>query len=213
MNDLLKELSLALGKEQVHTDDLTLIASAADAGCYRKIPKIVLKPQQEKQVIDSLKTLHKTGTPLTFRAAGTSLSGQSISDSVLLQARGHHWSSFEILEEGRLIKAQPGITGTRLNQLLAATGMKFGPDPASINSAMVGGIIANNASGMSCGIHANSYATIQSARIIFADGTLVDTASKESRKSFLKSKPELVSSIRQIGEEIRSNPGHFSYLF
>ncbi len=149
MNDLLKELSLALGKEQVHTDDLTLIASAADAGCYRKIPKIVLKPQQEKQVIDSLKTLHKTGTPLTFRAAGTSLSGQSISDSVLLQARGHHWSSFEILEEGRLIKAQPGITGTRLNQLLAATGMKFGPDPASINSAMVGGNIANNASGMS----------------------------------------------------------------
>jgi D-lactate dehydrogenase len=84
--------------------------------------------------------------------------------------------------------------------------MKFGPDPASINSAMVGGIIANNASGMSCGIHANSYATIDSARIILADGTLLDTASPGSCEAFLRSKPELVATIRQIGDRIRSNP-------
>ncbi len=206
MTSLIKKLSLAIGKQQVYTDDLTLTASAADAGCYRKIPKIVLKPQDEKQLIGALRVLHETGTNLTFRAAGTSLSGQSISDSVLLQARGHHWSNFEILEEGRLIKAQPGITGARLNQILAPTGMKFGPDPASINSAMVGGIISNNASGMSCGIHANSYATIQSARIIFADGTLLDTASQKSREALLKSKPELVSTLSRIRDEIHSKP-------
>jgi len=189
MTSLIKKLSAAIGKTQVYTDDLTLTATAADAGCYRKIPKIVLKPKDEKQVIESLKILHETGTALTFRAAGTSLSGQSISDSVLLQARGQHW-----------------ITGARLNQLLASTGMKFGPDPASINSAMVGGIIANNASGMSCGIHANSYATIQSARIVFADGTLLDTSSQKSCEALLKSKPELVSTLNRIREEIRSNP-------
>ena len=205
MNSLSKKLSGAIGKQQVYTDDLTLTATSADAGCYRKIPKIVLKPQSEKQLIDSLHILHETGTPVTFRAAGTSLSGQSISDSVLLEARGQHWDKSEILEEGKLIRAQPGITGTRLNQILAPTGMKFGPDPASINSAMVGGIIANNASGMSCGIHANTYATIQSARIIFADGTLLDTASPESREAFLASKPELVSTLQRIGKDIRSN--------
>jgi D-lactate dehydrogenase len=206
MKDLQKKLSLALGKEQVYADDLTLIASAADAGCYRKIPKIVLKPQEEKQLIEAMKILHRSGIPVTFRAAGTSLSGQSISDSVLLQARGQHWSSFEILEEGHLIKAQPGITGTRLNQLLAPTGRKFGPDPASINSAMVGGIIANNASGMSCGIFANSYATIKSARIVFADGTLLDTGNPQSCEAFLQSKPELISVIQEIRESIRSKP-------
>jgi len=205
MTSLQKKLSGVLGKKQVFTDDLTLIATSADAGCYRKIPKIVLKPQNEEQVIESIKILHETGTPLTFRAAGTSLSGQSVSDSVLIQARGQHWNGFEILEEGRLIKAQPGITGTRLNQILAPTGMKFGPDPASINSAMVGGIIANNASGMSCGIHANSYATIQSARIILADGTLLDTASEKSREALAKSKPGLLSTLQRIRDEIRSN--------
>jgi len=205
MTSLIKKLSGALGKGQVYTDDLTLTATAADAGCYRKIPKIVLKPQDENQVISALKILHETGTALTFRAAGTSLSGQAISDSVLLQARGPNWNGFRILEEGTLIQAQPGITGARLNQVLAPTGMKFGPDPASINSAMVGGIIANNASGMSCGIHANSYATIESARIVFADGTLLDTASEKSREAFITSNPELVSTLLRIGEEIRAN--------
>ena len=206
MNNLHKKLTKAIGKEQIFTDDLTLIATAADAGCYRKVPKIVLKPFGEKQVVDALRILHETNTPVTFRAAGTSLSGQAISDSVLLQARGDQWNSYEILDKGRLIKTQPGITGSRLNQVLAPFGVKFGPDPASINSAMVGGIIANNASGMSCGIHANSYATIQSARIIFSDGTLLDTGDPESRQAILKTKPELISTINNLKEKIRSNP-------
>lgn len=206
MISLVKKLSGAIGKKQVYTDDLTRTATSADAGCYRKIPKIVLKPKSEQQLISSLEILNETATPVTFRAAGTSLSGQSVSDSVLIQARGQHWDNFEILDDGNIIRTQPGITGSRLNQVLAPTGKKFGPDPASINSAMVGGIIANNASGMSCGIHANSYATISSARIIFADGFLLDTASEESRKALQAAKPELLDTLNRIGKEIRSNP-------
>ncbi len=206
MNSLQIALARSLGKELVHTDELTLIATSADAGCYRKVPKIVLKPQQEKQVVEALKILHAHNTPLTFRAAGTSLSGQAISDSVLLQARGEHWKGYEIIDQGHFIKAQPGITGTRLNQVLAHTGRKFGPDPASINSAMVGGIVANNASGMSCGIHANSYATIESARIIFADGSLLDTADPQSRDAFLKSHAGLVEVLVGLREKLISQP-------
>jgi len=206
MNELYKLLAKAIGDEQVYIDDLTLTATAADASCYQKLPKIVLKPKDEQQVIQSLRILHKEGIPVTFRAAGTSLSGQSISDSVLLQARGDHWNKCEILEEGRMIRTQPGITGTRLNQLLASTGKKFGPDPASINSAMVGGIIANNASGMSCGIHANTYATIQSARIILADGTLLDTGDPESCRAFTEDKSELLSTLNRLKDSIRSKP-------
>lgn len=204
MNKLSSVLAKEIGKAQVSTDDLTLIATAADAGCYRKIPEIILKPVNEQQVMDSLRILHRYGKPVTFRAAGTSLSGQSISDSVLLQARGDHWNNYEILEKGRYIRTQPGITGTRLNQVLAPYQVKFGPDPASINSAMVGGIIANNASGMSCGIHANSYATIQSARIIFADGTLLDTADPDSRQQFKQNRPDLISTLLDIQKKISS---------
>ena len=206
MSTLFKRLEDRIGKGKVFNDDLTLVATAPDAGCYRKIPEIVVKPTREEEVVEVLRILHETKTSVTFRAAGTSLSGQSVTDSVLLQARGDHWAGFEILENGALIKAQPGITGTRLNQVLAPYHTKFGPDPASINSAMVGGIIANNASGMSCGIHANSYATIRSARIIFADGSVLDTALPESREAFVFSKPELVSTLTGIRDKIRSSP-------
>jgi len=206
MHDLAAQLARALGDKQVLTDDLTLIASAADAGCYRKIPKIVLKPTGEAQVAEALSILHRNRIPVTFRAAGTSLSGQAISDSVLLQARGDRWSQYEILENGRYIRSGPGITGARLNQVLAPFGRKFGPDPASVNSAMVGGIIANNASGMSCGIHANSYATIESARIIFADGTLLDTADPVSREAFLEKFTPLLETLSDLSRRVRSNP-------
>lgn len=202
----IKRIKTILGKSRVLSDHLSLIAYAADAGCYRKIPQLVANPDTEEQVIQLLEYTHQHKIPLTFRAAGTSLSGQSISDSLLVQARGDKWSRAEVLENGKYVKVQPGITGSRLNQILKPYKVKFGPDPASINSAMVGGIIANNASGMSCGIHANSYATIVSARIVFADGTLLDTASEESRKSFLQSKSGWVERISKIRDFIRSKP-------
>ncbi|MGW8314324.1 MAG: FAD-binding and (Fe-S)-binding domain-containing protein [Bacteroidales bacterium] len=206
MHDLAALLTRVLGPDRVKTDDLTLIATSADAGCYRKIPKIVLNPQNEEEVVRALGLLHRHRTPVTFRAAGTSLSGQAISDSVLMQARGDHWKQCEVLEQGRLIRTGPGITGARLNQILAPFGRKFGPDPASINSAMIGGIIANNASGMSCGIHANSYATIASARLILSDGTVLDTADPASRSVFREKKPELINTIQGLQFRLRSDP-------
>ncbi len=206
MNQLYHKLHGVMGRSAVRTDDLSLIAASADAGCYRKVPRMVLRPASEREVIQTLSILHREGVAVTFRAAGTSLSGQAISDSVLLQARGDDWSHCQVLDNGRRIRTQPGITGARLNQILAGYGTKFGPDPASINSAMVGGIIANNASGMSCGIHANSYATIESARIVLADGTLLDTSDPESRKAFRKKKMGLVDKIVEIRDRIRSDP-------
>ena len=59
MSNLSRELAGKIGNKQVYTDDLTLIATAADAGCYRKIPEIVLKPTSEEQVVDSLRILYK----------------------------------------------------------------------------------------------------------------------------------------------------------
>lgn len=200
-----KELSKIIGKDALLTDDLSLIAHGIDAGCYKRTPKLIIKSSDEKQIIETLKILHKHKTPVTFRAAGTSLSGQAISDSVLLQAKGDNWNKVEILEDGKFVKTQPGITGTRLNQLLKPFKVKFGPDPASINSALIGGIIANNASGMSCGTHANSYATIKSAKIIFNDGTLLDTANNESIESLLRNKSQLILKIKELRDRVNSN--------
>lgn len=180
--------------DRIISDDLRTLAYGTDASFYRLIPKIVIKAETEAEVVTVLKTAHSMRLPVTFRAAGTSLSGQAISDSILLIA-GDQWKSYTILQGGAKIRLQPGIIGAQANRYLAPYGMKIGPDPASINAAMIGGIAANNASGMCCGTAQNSYQTVESMRIVFADGTLLDTADEASRRAFRDRRPDMLEQI------------------
>jgi D-lactate dehydrogenase len=165
----------------------------------------VVKLETENEVIHLLEALAPYGIPVTFRAAGTSLSGQSVTDSVLgVLAWG--WKDCRIEDEGRTIVLQPGVIGGHANRMLAAHGRKIGPDPASIHSAMIGGIAANNASGMCCGTDQNSYRTLKSMRVVLADGSLLDTGSTESRDAFAKSRPDLLEGVKRLSEQVRGNP-------
>ncbi len=167
-------------RERVYTDELRRLAWGTDASFYRQIPQVVIRSMNEEEVSRLLKLSDKYELPVTFRAAGTSLSGQSISDSILIVA-GKHWERYSISPDQKSITLQPGLIGQRVNEILAPMGLKFPPDPASIKSAMVGGIVMNNASGMNCGTHANSDKVMISARIVLTDGTVLDTGDPKSR--------------------------------
>jgi len=185
-------------------DELRTLAYGTDASFYRLIPKLVVKVETEEEVIKTLELCNKYNTPATFRAAGTSLSGQAISDSVLVML-GHTWNKYEILDKENKIKLQPGIIGGHANTYLAPYGRKIGPDPASINSAMIGGIAANNASGMCCGVSQNSYKTLAGMKIIFSDGTILDTNIKESARSFLDSHKSICNRIIALSNRVKEN--------
>lgn len=202
--ELYGELIKNIQKNRIFQDPLYTLAYGTDASFYRLIPKIVVLARDEPEIIFILKTCSRFDIPVTFRAAGTSLSGQSVSDSVLVIA-GCHWKKYRIWENGKLISLQPGITGGKANALLAPYDRKIGPDPASVNAAMIGGIAANNASGMCCGTAENSYKTLSSMRLIFQDGTLLDTSDPESRNAFKKSHPHLLNEIKQLINYVKNN--------
>ena len=142
-------------EERIYTDYLRRLAWGTDAGFYRLTPQIVLRAANESEMLRIIAAAAANDVPLTFRAAGTSLSGQSVSDSVLVVA-AKNWEGYEVLDEGRRIRLQPGVIGAKVSEVLKPYGYRFSPDPASVKSAMVGGIVMNNASGMNCGTHANS---------------------------------------------------------
>lgn len=200
----LKEIRSFVPEERIYTDELRRLAWGSDAGFYRLIPQIIIRSDSEKEISQLLALAKAKHLPVTFRAAGTSLSGQAISDSILIVA-GKHWEKYDILDNGMKIRLQPGIIGQRVNNLLRPYGRKFAPDPASIKSAMVGGIVMNNASGMNCGTHANSDKMLLSARIVLADGTVLDTGDEESKKQFAEKKPEFVQKIKDLRDEVRKN--------
>ena len=210
INDFLNDLRQVMPSDRIYTDELRTLGWGTDASFYRQIPKVVIRSDGEKEISKIVQLCQKYQLPFTFRAAGTSLSGQSCTDSVLIVA-GKHWEQWSLPPtttpngEASIIKLQPGIVGARVNQILKPYGRVFPPDPASIGSAMVGGIVVNNASGMNCGVHANSDRMLISARLILADGTVLDTGSEKSREAFRKSHPEFLQKIEALRDKVRAD--------
>jgi D-lactate dehydrogenase len=186
------------------TDPLRLLAWGTDASFYRLVPKIAVVVESEDEVVGLLRLCDELGVPLTFRAAGTSLSGQAISDSVLMLL-GDNWRRGTASADGATIALQPGVIGAAANRLLAPFGRKIGPDPASIDAAMIGGIAANNASGMCCGTAQNSYRTLEGLRIVLADGSVLDTRDAASREAFGRDRAPLLQALRELGESTRAD--------
>ena len=198
------ELRQIVAADRIYTDELRRLGWGTDASFYRQIPQVVIRSDGEEEISKIVQLCKKHKLSFTFRAAGTSLSGQSCTDSVLIVA-GKHWEKYELADDKESIKLQPGIVGGRVNQILKPYSRVFPPDPASIGSAMVGGIVVNNASGMNCGVHANSDRMMVSARIILTDGTVLDTGDKESREQFCHSHPEFIAKIEALRDRVRAD--------
>lgn len=201
---LKEELEKTIPIKRIITNPLQLLAYGTDASFYRLIPQIVVQVHTEEEAVEVIRQTGRLNIPVTYRAAGTSLSGQAITDSVLMVAT-HEWRKYTILDDGLKIKLQPGIVGSRANIYLKPFGRKIGPDPASINAAMIGGIASNNASGMCCGIDQNSYKTIADIRIVLYDGTILDTSDEQSKLDFREKHPEIIEEITRLHDEIKAD--------
>lgn len=191
-------------RERRFDDPLSTLAFGTDASFYRLIPQLVLRVESEREVVELLRLAHAERVAVTFRAAGTSLSGQAISDSVLI-VLGDNWNGREIRAGGAQIRLQPGVIGASANAVLAPLQRKIGPDPASINAAKIGGIVANNSSGMCCGTAQNSYQTLAGLRLVLADGTVVDSEDAGSIAAFRKSHAALLEQLAELGRQTRAN--------
>ncbi|MFV7789353.1 FAD-binding and (Fe-S)-binding domain-containing protein [Aliarcobacter lanthieri] len=198
------EISTKISVEKIFTDKLHTLAYGTDASFYRLIPKIVIKTDNAKEVEEIIKLSNIMNLSITFRAGGTSLSGQAISDSILI-ITSRNFSNFKISPDASFISLEPALTGAQANGLLAKYSKKIGPDPASINAAMIGGIAANNASGMCCGISQNSYKTLKSMKLIFADGTKLDTACENSKNEFRKTHKDFLKDLKKFSDETKNN--------
>ena len=197
-------LALQIDPERIVTQEAKRLAYGTDASFYRLVPQIVLRLKNLDEVIFAIQSCRELGVHFTFRAAGTSLSGQAVSDSVLITLTDD-WRGHEIVDDGAKIILQPGVIGADANKYLAPFKRKIGPDPASINTCKIGGIAANNASGMCCGTAQNSYRTVDSVKVVFADGTTLDTSSKQSIDAFKVTRTDIYQGLVQLVEETKQN--------
>lgn len=199
-----KLLEAILPADRIKTNLIDLVASASDAGFYYLRPQAVVLPVSEDEIIKLFAFSQQHKIPLVFRTAGTSLSGQSITDGILVDL-SQHWNKVTIENDGQSVRVKPGAIGANVNTYLKKYQRKIGPDPASINAAMMGGIISNNASGMCCGVSKNSYHTTKYLRFILPNGKTFSTESTTDYERFQTECVNLYDQLKHLRLQILSN--------
>lgn len=185
-------------------DLITRHALAHDASHFLVVPKATAQVASAQEIIDVLRRAKAKSLPVTFRSGGTSLSGQATGGGLLVDIR-RGFKDVRILDEGMRVSAEPGASLRMVNGRLARLGRRMGPDPASEIACTVGGVLANNSSGMACGTSENSYRTIVSAEIVLPSGNLVDTAHHQADRMLAEQEPALYDSLLTIRDRIRAN--------
>jgi D-lactate dehydrogenase len=189
---------------QVKTRAIDLHANAHDASHFLLIPQAVAVAKDAAEVGALLRASAAQGVPLTLRSGGTSLSGQAVTDGVLVDVR-RNFRDVEVLDGGARVRVQPGVTVRALNARLAPYGRKFGPDPASEAACTIGGVVANNSSGMNCGTVDNAYRTLESLTVVLPSGTVIDTGAMDADTRLRTLEPELYEGLVQLAARVRGN--------
>jgi D-lactate dehydrogenase len=204
-------LSKILPESRIRTRFIDLVSFASDAGFYYLIPRAVVQPINEEEVRQLLTFSREQKIPIVFRTGGSSLSGQSITDGLLVDL-SQYWNKIKVEDDGAMVRVQPGITGAMVNAHLKRFQRKIGPDPSSISAAMMGGIISNNASGMCCGVKMNSYHTTKYIRFILPDGKIFSTEIQGDYSRFQVECPELYATLIDLKSEVVSNNNLFEKI-
>jgi D-lactate dehydrogenase len=201
---LRSELESLLGADRVLARALDLVRYASDASPYRLFPKAVVMARDAGDVAKLLGYARRSGTPVTFRSAGTSLNGQSQTEGILVDVR-RYFAATEVEAGAERVRVGPGTTLGHVNRVLASRGRKLGPDPASTDFATVGGVIANNSGGMRCGVVADPYSTVRELTLVLASGTAIDTGAPDAERRFAELEPDLARGIEEIRDRIRGD--------
>ncbi|MFP5071965.1 FAD-binding and (Fe-S)-binding domain-containing protein [Pseudonocardia nantongensis] len=197
-------LAAAVRPGAVRTRAIDRLGMAHDASHFARTPQAVVTAASAGDVARLFTAASASGVPLTFRAGGTSLSGQAVTDGILVDAR-RHFRDIEILDDGARVRVGPGATVRAVNARLAARGRMLGPDPASEVACTLGGVVANNSSGMACGTAANSYALLDSLEIALPSGTTLDTGRPGADDELRAREPGLWAGLARIRDRLRGD--------
>ncbi|MFI5129917.1 MAG: FAD-binding and (Fe-S)-binding domain-containing protein [Chitinophagales bacterium] len=205
MDLLHKKLLEILPADRVKARLIDRYAYASDASHFYLVPKAVVQPLSIEEIKKVFEFSHREKISLTFRAGGTSLSGQSVTDGILVDL-SNYWRKVSPELNGETVRSECSAIGSIVNQSLKRFGRKIGPDPASINAAMMGGILSNNSSGMCCGVVQNSYHTLRHMTFVLPNGMVFNSELPEDYVRFEKEAAGIADELSALRKEILNNP-------
>lgn len=190
---------------QPSTRTTDILSYSHDASHYLLKPKAIYTPETKEQLAEIFALATELGIGVTFRSGGTSLSGQATSDGFLVDTR-KNFRGIKVGSQGVQVSVSPGATVRAVNTSLARFKRKLGPDPASEVACTIGGVVANNSSGMCCGTEQNSYRTIASLVLVLPNGLVIDTGASDADEILQQKSPSIHAGLIALRDRVRSNP-------
>lgn len=158
-------------KGEVLSDDYSLGLYATDASFYQIKPQVVVLPKDNEDVKAAIKLANEHNVSILPRGGGTSLAGQTVGHSMVLDFSKYMNQLLELNVEEKWARIQPGLVRDELNAILSPYGLHFAPDPATSSRANIGGMIGNNSSGTKSILYGKTVDHVLETHIVLADGT------------------------------------------
>ncbi len=193
--DFLQDLHQQI-RGQVFSDPMTLALYATDASIYQITPLAVVVPRDADDVLAAVRTAAHHRVSILPRGSGTSLNGQAVGASMVLDFTKYMDQILELNVEQRWVRVQPGIVLDQLNATLAHHGLHFAPDPATSNRATIGGMIGNNSSGTKSIVYGTTREHLLELKVVLSDSTVMDLAPM-ARDQF-DAQPKILSDFKKI---------------
>lgn len=170
MKDLFDSLKNSI-KGDVLVDDYSLGMYATDASIYQIKPIVIVLPKDAEDVKSAIAFANGHKISMLPRGAGTSLAGQAVGESMILDFSKYMNALLEINESEKWVRVQPGMVRDDLNAELKSYGLQFAPDPATGSRANVGGMVGNNSSGTKSILYGKTVDHVLEASVLLADGS------------------------------------------
>lgn len=160
------------GSIQIHTDYQTRRLYANDASMYEELPQGVFFPQNTSQIRALVKQANHEQFSITARSGGTSLAGQTTGGGVIMDVSRHMTDILQLNAGEKFAHVQPGVIRDSLNREAAKHDLLFGPDTATTNRCMLGGMIGNNSCGSFSIKHKTTREHILEIEAVLSDGSI-----------------------------------------
>ncbi|RGC66737.1 Anaerobic glycerol-3-phosphate dehydrogenase subunit C [Micromonospora sp. MW-13] len=156
---------------EVRFDAGSRAAYSTDASNYRQIPLGVVVPRTVEAAVAAVAVCRRHDAPLVSRGGGTSLAGECTNTAVVLDWSKYCHRLLEVDARARTCLVEPGIVLDSLNAQLRATGLEYGPRPATHNHCTLGGMLGNNSCGATAQRTGKVVDNVVALEVLLYDGT------------------------------------------
>ncbi|MBI5878606.1 MAG: FAD-binding protein [Chloroflexi bacterium] len=208
MSNIVDELRDKI-RGEVRFDQISRALYSTDASIYQIEPVGVVVPRDADDIQAVLEVAGRNQTPVLVRGGGTSLSGQSVGEAILMDCSKYFNNVLEINSEERWVRVQPGVVLDHLNKALEPHGLWFGPDVAPSNRATLGGMMGNNSAGMRSIVYGKTIDHVISQNVLLSDGTravfeALDEPAFQAKTRLATLEAQIYREIERIAEANRA---------